>query len=88
MDTITRNTITLVQEAFFDVCDLLHDAEGEARDALIDLKDKLATIEERIEEPHEALTALDALVVNYAQFGRVTDAFVRDCARMLEEIKG
>ena len=29
-------------------------------------------------------TALDALVVNYAQFGRVTDAFVRDCARMVD----
>ncbi len=29
-------------------------------------------------------TALDALVVNYAQFGRVTDDFVRDVARMME----
>ncbi len=49
-DAIKRNTIVMVQEAFFDVCDLLHDAEGEARNALADLKDKLATIEARLEE--------------------------------------
>ncbi len=49
-DAIKRNTIVMVREAFFDVCDLLHDAEGEARDALADLKDKLATIEARLEE--------------------------------------
>jgi hypothetical protein len=29
--------------------------------------------------------ALDALVVNYAQSGRVTDDFVRDVARMMED---
>ena len=33
-------------------------------------------------------TALEALVVNYAQFGRVTEHFIRDVSRMLEEIKG
>jgi hypothetical protein len=31
-------------------------------------------------------TALDSLVLNYAQSGRVTDDFVRDVARMLLEI--
>jgi hypothetical protein len=28
-------------------------------------------------------TALESMVLNYAQFGRVTDDFVRDVARML-----
>jgi hypothetical protein len=32
-------------------------------------------------------TALDALVVNYAQTGRVTDHFVQDVARMLEGLE-
>lgn len=32
-------------------------------------------------------TALDALVVNYAQSGRVTDHFVRDVAALLQEIE-
>jgi hypothetical protein len=50
MNAITRNTIVMVQEAFFDVCDLLEDAEGEALEALTDLKVKLATIESRLEE--------------------------------------
>jgi hypothetical protein len=31
-------------------------------------------------------TALDSMVVNYAQSGRVSDEFVRDVARMLLEI--
>ena len=31
-------------------------------------------------------TALDSMVLNYAQSGRVTDDFVRDVARMLLEI--
>jgi hypothetical protein len=31
-------------------------------------------------------TALDSMVLNYAQSGRVTDEFVRDVARMLSEI--
>jgi hypothetical protein len=31
-------------------------------------------------------TALDSMVANYAQSGRVTDEFVRDVARMLLEI--
>ena len=31
-------------------------------------------------------TALDSMVLNYAQSGRVTDEFVRDVARMLLEI--
>ncbi len=31
-------------------------------------------------------TALDSMVLNYAQSGRVTDEFVRDVARMLMEI--
>jgi hypothetical protein len=30
-------------------------------------------------------TALESMVLNYAQFGRVTDDFVRDVARMLED---
>jgi len=31
-------------------------------------------------------TALDSMVLNFAQTGRVTDDFVRDVARMLLEI--
>jgi hypothetical protein len=31
-------------------------------------------------------TALDSMVLNYAQSGRITDEFVRDVARMLLEI--
>lgn len=31
-------------------------------------------------------TALDSMVANYTQSGRVTDEFVRDVARMLLEI--
>lgn len=31
-------------------------------------------------------TALDSMVLNFAQTGRVTDEFVRDVARMLLEI--
>jgi hypothetical protein len=31
-------------------------------------------------------TALDSMVLNYAQSGRATDDFVRDVARMLLEI--
>ena len=31
-------------------------------------------------------TALQSMVVNYAQTGRVTDHFVQDVARMLMEI--
>lgn len=33
-------------------------------------------------------TALEGLVWNHAQFGRVTDEFVRDVARLLQEIDG
>jgi len=32
----------------------------------------------------EMQTALESMVMNYAQFGRVTDHFVQDVARMLE----
>jgi hypothetical protein len=33
-------------------------------------------------------TALESMVLNYGQFGRVTDDFVRDVARILQEIDG
>ena len=32
--------------------------------------------------------ALESLVFNYAHFGRVTDTFVADVARLLQEIDG
>ena len=32
--------------------------------------------------------ALQSMVLNHAQFGRVTDEFVRDVARLLQEIDG
>lgn len=33
-------------------------------------------------------TALESLVYNYAHFGRVTDTFIADVARLLERIDG
>jgi hypothetical protein len=36
----------------------------------------------------EMYTALEGLVYNYAHFGRVTDTFVQDGARLLERIDG
>ena len=36
----------------------------------------------------EMYTALEGLVYNYAHFGRVTDTFVQDVARLLERIDG
>lgn len=56
----------------------LYDDSVANLEAILAMKERYVALE----------TALDALVVNYAQFGRVTDAFVRDCARMLEEIEG
>lgn len=32
--------------------------------------------------------ALESLVFNYAQFGRVTDTFIADVSRLLQEIDG
>lgn len=49
MDAIRRNTIVMVQEAFFDVCDILDDVEGDALEVLVDLKRKLAAIQLRLE---------------------------------------
>ena len=40
-----------------------------------------------MKQDYEAMrTALDNMVLNFAQTGRVTDDFVRDVARMLLEI--
>jgi hypothetical protein len=40
-----------------------------------------------MKQDYEAMrTALDSMVLNFAQTGRVTDEFVRDVARMLLEI--
>jgi hypothetical protein len=36
----------------------------------------------------ELLTALESMIVNYAQFGRVTDDFVRQCANLTMKAKG
>ena len=36
----------------------------------------------------ELLTALESMVVNYAQFGRVTDDFVRQCANLTMKARG
>lgn len=36
----------------------------------------------------ELLTALESLVVNYAQFGRVSEKFVQDCAQLACKAKG
>lgn len=51
-DVITRNTIVLVQTAFFEVCDLIADAEefgdSETAERLTEVKDLLATIEARL----------------------------------------
>lgn len=54
-DVITRNTIALVQSAFFEICDLIEDTDNEAispdvtRERLLEIKDLLATIETRLE---------------------------------------
>lgn len=54
-DTITRNTITHVQCAFFEVCDLIEDIQFEAistedvLDRLTEIKELLVTIESRLE---------------------------------------
>jgi hypothetical protein len=40
-----------------------------------------------MEQDYKAMrTTLNAMVVNYAQFGRVTDNFVQDVARMMTRI--
>lgn len=39
-----------------------------------------------LRQPTQMRTALDSMVLNFAQTGRVTDEFVRDVARMLLEI--
>lgn len=54
-DAITRNTIALVQSAFFETCDLIEDTDNDAispdvtRERLLEIKDLLATIETRLE---------------------------------------
>ena len=64
----------------------------EARDHLLSLSERLDAAEAYIKGLEtvrdELKTALSAMVVNYAQFGRVTDHFVQDCARLLQEIEG
>jgi hypothetical protein len=40
-----------------------------------------------MQQDYDAMrTTLNAMVVNYAQFGRVTDNFVQDVARMMTRI--
>lgn len=42
-----------------------------------------------MQERYDAMrTALTAMVVNYAQFGRVTDTFIADVSRLVQEIDG
>jgi len=36
----------------------------------------------------ELLTALESMIVNYAQFGRVTDDFVLQCAKLTMKARG
>lgn len=36
----------------------------------------------------ELLTALESMIINYAQFGRVSEKFVQDCAQLTRKAKG
>jgi hypothetical protein len=54
----------------------LYDDSVENLEAILAMKERYVALE----------TALDALVVNYAQFGRVTDRFVSDVAELLQEV--
>ena len=57
--------------------------EGELYD---DSVENLTAILAMQDNCNKMRTALDSMVLNYAQSGRVTDEFVRDVARMLLEI--
>ena len=58
------------------------DPDGQLYDDSVENLEAILALGERCDAMR---TALDALVVNYAQFGRVTDTFVADVARLLEE---
>jgi hypothetical protein len=49
-------------------------------------EDELLTDRALVAAAPKMRMALDSMVLNYAQSGRVTDEFVRDVARMLLEI--
>jgi hypothetical protein len=81
-DDIFRTVRELLQSS---ECVLMGNAvnnEGELYDDSVENLTAILAMQERYARMQ---TALESMVLNYAQFGRVTDDFVRDVARMLED---
>jgi len=84
-DDIFRTVRELLQS---NKCVLMGNAvnnEGELYDDSVENLNEILAMQKRNARMY---TALESLVLNYATFGRVTDDFVRDVARMLERIDG
>jgi len=73
---MTTNTLKLINEFLFD--------GGFAPGIDVDKLEQEAAL---IAAAPELLTALESMIVNYAQFGRVTDDFVRQCANLIMKAK-
>jgi hypothetical protein len=82
-DDIFRTVRELLQS---NKCVLMGNAvnnEGELYDDSVANLTAILAMQERYDAMQ---TALSSMVVNYAQFGRVTDTFVADVGRILQEI--
>lgn len=82
-DDIFRTVRELLQS---NKCVLMGNAvnnEGELYDDSVENLTAILVMEHDYKEMH---TALESLIFNYAHFGRVTDGFVAEVARLLERI--
>jgi hypothetical protein len=83
MNDIFRTVRELLQS---NKCVLMGNAVNNEGELYDDSVENLTAIL-AMKQDYEAMrTALDNMVLNFAQTGRVTDDFVRDVARMLLEI--
>lgn len=83
MNDIFRTVRELLQS---NKCVLMGNAVNNEGELYDDSVENLTAIL-AMKQDYEAMrTALDSMVLNFAQTGRVTDEFVRDVARMLLEI--
>ncbi len=84
-DDIFRTVRELLQS---NKCVLMGNAVNNEGELYEDSVENLTAILAMQERYARMQTALESMVFNYGQFGRVTDDFVRDVARILQEIDG
>ena len=82
-DDIFRTVRELLQS---NKCVLMGNAVNNEGELYEDSVENLTAILAMQERYARMQTALESMVLNYAQLGRVTDDFVRDVARLLLEI--